>query len=80
MVLGDERVELVPGMAVRVGAAQLRNFLTADEPFRMLAIGGRARRALLGAAVHRARRGRSAARALTLRRGAGARRRSGVRE
>jgi hypothetical protein len=30
----------VPGMAVRVGAAQMRNFLTADEPFRMLAIGG----------------------------------------
>src|SRR4051794_8890876 len=40
MVLGDERVELVPGMAVRVGPAQLRNFLPADEPFRMLAIGG----------------------------------------
>ena len=27
-------------MAVRVGAAQLRNFLTADEPFQMLALGG----------------------------------------
>ena len=40
MVLDDERLELVPGMAVRVGAAQLRNLLTADEPFRMLAIGG----------------------------------------
>ena len=36
MVVGDERVELAPGMAVRVGAAQLRNFLTADEPFQML--------------------------------------------
>ena len=40
LVLGDERVELVPGMAVRVGAAQLRNVLTAEEPFQMLAIGG----------------------------------------
>ena len=40
MVLGDERVDLVPGMAVRVGPAQMRNFLTTDEPFRMLAIGG----------------------------------------
>lgn len=40
MIAGDERVELVPGMAVRVGAAQLRNFLTAGEPFQMLAIGG----------------------------------------
>src|SRR3954451_11019684 len=40
MVLGAERVELGPGMAVRVGPAQLRNFLTAGEPFRMLAIGG----------------------------------------
>src|SRR3954451_14057892 len=40
MVRGDERVVLVPGMAVRVGAAHLRNFLPADEPFQMLAIGG----------------------------------------
>jgi mannose-6-phosphate isomerase-like protein (cupin superfamily) len=40
MVAGDQRLELVPGMAVRVGAAQLRNFLTDEEPFQMLAIGG----------------------------------------
>ena len=40
LVAGEQRLELAPGMAVRVGAAQLRNFLTADEPFQMLAIGG----------------------------------------
>ena len=40
LVAGDQRMELVPGMAVRVGAAQLRNFLTGDEPFQMLALGG----------------------------------------
>ena len=40
MVAGDQRMELVRGMAVRVGAAQLRNFVTGDEPFQMLAIGG----------------------------------------
>ena len=40
MVAGEQRLELVPGMAVRVGAAQLRNFLTGDEAFQMLAIGG----------------------------------------
>ena len=40
LVAGDERLELVPGMAVRVGPSQLRNFLTGDEPFQMLAIGG----------------------------------------
>ena len=40
LVAGDERLELAPGMAVRVGPAQLRNFLTGDEPFQMLAIGG----------------------------------------
>lgn len=40
LVAGEQRLELVPGMAVRVGAAQRRNFLTADEPFQMLAIGG----------------------------------------
>ena len=37
---GERMLALVPGMAVRVGAAQLRNFLTGDEPFQMLAIGG----------------------------------------
>jgi hypothetical protein len=40
MVAGEQRLELVPGMAVRVGPAQLRNFLTGDEAFQMLAIGG----------------------------------------
>jgi mannose-6-phosphate isomerase-like protein (cupin superfamily) len=40
LVAGERRLELAPGMAVRVGAAQLRNFLTGDEPFQMLAIGG----------------------------------------
>ena len=40
LVAGDQRMELVPGMAVRVGAAQLRNFVTGDEPFQMLALGG----------------------------------------
>jgi mannose-6-phosphate isomerase-like protein (cupin superfamily) len=40
LVAGEQRLELAPGMAVRVGAAQLRNFLTGDEPFQMLALGG----------------------------------------
>jgi mannose-6-phosphate isomerase-like protein (cupin superfamily) len=40
LIADDERIELVPGMAVRVGPAQLRNFLTGAEPFRRLAIGG----------------------------------------
>jgi hypothetical protein len=40
LVAGGERWELVPGVAVRVGAAQMRNFVTADEPFQMLALGG----------------------------------------
>jgi mannose-6-phosphate isomerase-like protein (cupin superfamily) len=41
LVAGDDRWELEPGMAVRVGAAQMRNLITADEPFQMLALGGR---------------------------------------
>jgi mannose-6-phosphate isomerase-like protein (cupin superfamily) len=40
LVAGDGRWELEPGMAVRVGAAQMRNVVTGDEPFQMLAIGG----------------------------------------
>lgn len=40
LVAGDERWELSPGMAVRVGAAQRRNVVTGDEPFQMLALGG----------------------------------------
>ena len=40
LVAGDERWELVPGMAVRVGAAQLRKVVTEDEPLQYLALGG----------------------------------------
>jgi mannose-6-phosphate isomerase-like protein (cupin superfamily) len=40
LVADDKRWELAPGMAVRVGAAQLRNIVTGSEPFQMLAIGG----------------------------------------
>jgi mannose-6-phosphate isomerase-like protein (cupin superfamily) len=40
LVAGDRRWELEPGMAIRVGAAQIRNLITGDEPFQMLAIGG----------------------------------------
>jgi mannose-6-phosphate isomerase-like protein (cupin superfamily) len=40
LVAGERRIELAPGMAVRVGAAQLRNIITGDEPFQMLALGG----------------------------------------
>ena len=39
LIAGDERWELAPGMAARVGPAQLRNIVTADEPFQMLALG-----------------------------------------
>jgi mannose-6-phosphate isomerase-like protein (cupin superfamily) len=41
LVAGAERWELEPGMAVRVGAAQMRNIVTGEEPFQMLALGGR---------------------------------------
>jgi mannose-6-phosphate isomerase-like protein (cupin superfamily) len=47
LVAGDERFELEPGMAVRVGAAQLRNVITGEEPFQMLALGGNPGRAYL---------------------------------
>jgi mannose-6-phosphate isomerase-like protein (cupin superfamily) len=40
LIAGDERITLAPGMAVRVGPAQMRNFLTGEEPFQMLAVGG----------------------------------------
>jgi mannose-6-phosphate isomerase-like protein (cupin superfamily) len=40
LVADGERWALEPGMAVRVGAAQLRNIVTGAEPFQMLAIGG----------------------------------------
>src|ERR671936_763857 len=45
LVAGDELLELEPGMAVRVGAAQMRNIVTGDEPFQMLALGGNPGRA-----------------------------------
>jgi mannose-6-phosphate isomerase-like protein (cupin superfamily) len=40
LIAGDERWELEPGMAVRVGPAQMRNVITGDEPLRYLALGG----------------------------------------
>jgi uncharacterized cupin superfamily protein len=40
LIAGDERWELVPGMAVRVGPAQLRQVVAGDEGLRYLAIGG----------------------------------------
>ena len=40
LVADGERWELEPGMAVRVGPAQVRNVVTGDEPFQMLALGG----------------------------------------
>ena len=40
LIADGERHELAPGMAVRVGPAQLRQIVTGDEPFRYLAIGG----------------------------------------
>jgi hypothetical protein len=40
LIADGARWELAPGMAVRVGPAQLRNLITADEPFQMLALGG----------------------------------------
>jgi mannose-6-phosphate isomerase-like protein (cupin superfamily) len=40
LVADDDRIELVPGMAVRIGPAQMRNIVTGEEPFQMLAIGG----------------------------------------
>jgi mannose-6-phosphate isomerase-like protein (cupin superfamily) len=40
LIAGDERWELEPGMAVRVGPAQMRQVITTSEPLRYLAIGG----------------------------------------
>jgi hypothetical protein len=39
LIAGDERWELAPGMAVRVGPAQVRKIVPGDEPFQMLALG-----------------------------------------
>lgn len=40
LIAGDERYDLAPGMAVRVGPAQMRQVVTAGEPLQYLAIGG----------------------------------------
>jgi mannose-6-phosphate isomerase-like protein (cupin superfamily) len=39
LIAGDERIELTPGMAVRVGPSQLRQIVTHDEPLQYLAVG-----------------------------------------
>ncbi len=45
LIAGDERWELTPGMAVRVGPEQTRQIVTGAEPLQYLAIGGTAGRA-----------------------------------
>jgi hypothetical protein len=40
LVAGDERVELHPGMMVRVGPEQLRQILPGREGVRFVALGG----------------------------------------
>jgi len=40
LVAGEERIELAPGMAVRVGPARRRNVVTGPEGLRYLALGG----------------------------------------
>ena len=40
LIAGDERWELAPGMAVRVGPDETRQIVTGDEPLQFLAIGG----------------------------------------
>ncbi len=40
LIAGDERFELSPGMAVRVGPAQTRKIVPANGRLRLLAIGG----------------------------------------
>jgi mannose-6-phosphate isomerase-like protein (cupin superfamily) len=40
LIAGAERWDLEPGMAVRVGPAQMRQIVTGDEPLQYLAIGG----------------------------------------
>jgi mannose-6-phosphate isomerase-like protein (cupin superfamily) len=39
LIADDERWELTPGMAVRVGPGQTRQIVTGDEPLQYLAIG-----------------------------------------
>jgi mannose-6-phosphate isomerase-like protein (cupin superfamily) len=41
LIAGETRWELTPGMAARVGPAQMRKIVTSDESFQMLALGGR---------------------------------------
>ena len=40
LIAGDERIELVLGMAVRIGAERRRNVVTGPEGLRYLALGG----------------------------------------
>jgi hypothetical protein len=40
LLAGEERFDLQPGMAVRVGPAQMRKVVPVDGAFRMLALGG----------------------------------------
>src|SRR5512133_1864807 len=40
LIAGDERWELAPGMAVRIGAARRRNVVTGPEGLQYLALGG----------------------------------------
>lgn len=40
LTAGDERVELRPGMMVRVGPTQLRRILPGEEGIRFIALGG----------------------------------------
>jgi mannose-6-phosphate isomerase-like protein (cupin superfamily) len=45
LIADDQRWDLEPGMAVRVGAAQLRNVTTGEEGLTYLALGGNSGRA-----------------------------------
>jgi mannose-6-phosphate isomerase-like protein (cupin superfamily) len=41
LIAGGSRVDLVPGMAVRIGPAQLRNVTSGPDGLKYLAIGGK---------------------------------------
>jgi hypothetical protein len=41
LVVGDEELELLPGVMARLGPAQLRRILPGDEGIRLVALGGR---------------------------------------
>lgn len=40
LIADGERWELAPGMAARIGPAQVRKIVTGEEPFTYLAVGG----------------------------------------